>query len=997
MKTHCSILAQPARPGRLQPSDPPPRPPTPGRFALATRIRVAALVLLSAAGLPGLLAANLLTNPGFEEGQNGWGNPNAIRGGASIVITDPTLARTGNNVISNYNESGWSSAYQGDAAGQWSTGVSLPVADSRFYRLSAWVKVPGAAVTPQAITLRYRFEPTGNRIDVGQKTISTDQWTFLDSGWIQPPPGDYFMSYWEVHSLANGVVFYADDCGLEESEAFAVQGQVVDGQGNGVDATVVASSPEYTSPPTTAFGGQYFLSLPAGTYTIAASSPGLKGSRTQVVTGATTVPNIVLATDPDYDPELIFNALTTAIVPGLPWPTVNPAGAALTPIAGPEVQSFGGVPWSKHAADGPGYRFATYTEPLAIQGASIVVVAKPKRMPSDNWDSIVDVFYSELMLGIRNDSGVVNVFRKGFPVLYSTAVIPEDQTTVLSLVVQPTGEFKVWANGTEIMNDTSTADMTSLAPINLAYGNKINVGRNDPDAWTTFNGYIGDVYLYNVAISDQKRTALEQSLMAKFITNATLSYTITATAGPNGSISPAGPITVVQGHNQTFTLTAASGYVVSDLLVDGVSVGPRTSYTFTGVGADHSIAATFVSMPAQTITASAAANGSISPSGAVTVPAGADQTFHMLPQSGYAVQDVVVDGVSQGEIYSYTFPFVVAPHTVSVTFRALSMNIPKADQLIFSVVADALPANGPTGPWPTYVPAGRTLTVLGGGAPEVEILDGVKWERNVLSQWDRVDGFRFGTTHTAPIPCSGASIVTVAKPTRDPTGTWSGLHWSPIVDVFYNRLSLGIRSDTGDLSVWVNGALVNTGVNIPDGQTTVLSLVVEPSGEWKVWANLLEVLSGSSAPMTALTPGAAGHEKYINVGRNDPDGWTTFNGHIGDAFLYKTALTASERQQIEHILAAKYGAPLPLTLPVSGVVVSGGVPALTFPTVAGYKYRLLYVDDLASATWLPVISPPNNPEPDGWSAVSTGAPITITDPSASGRSERFYRLEQAEP
>ena len=228
----------------------------------------------------------------------------------------------------------------------------------------------------------------------------------------------------------------------------------------------------------------------------------------------------------------------------------------------------------------------------------------------------------------------------------------------------------------------------------VTYANAINVGRNDPDGWTTFNGNIGDVYLFKTAISDTKRLALEASLLTKFVTNATLSYTITASAGANGSVSSPGASTVVQGYDKTYTFTANAGYVVGNVLVDGVSVGAVTSYTFTDGRANHTISATFVSLPPQTITASAGPNGTISPTGSVSVPAGTDQTFAILPDNGYAVADVLVDGVSKGEIYSYTFPFVIAPHTISVTFRALSMPVPRADQIIFSAVANVLPGDG---------------------------------------------------------------------------------------------------------------------------------------------------------------------------------------------------------------------------------------------------------------------------------------------------------------
>jgi len=70
-------------------------------------------------------------------------------------------------------------------------------------------------------------------------------------------------------------------------------------------------------------------------------------------------------------------------------------------------------------------------------------------------------------------------------------------------------------------------------------------------------------------------------------------FTITASAGANGTIAPSGIQTVNYGANQTFTITPTLGYHVADVLVDGVSAGAVTSYTFTNVTAAHTIAATF--------------------------------------------------------------------------------------------------------------------------------------------------------------------------------------------------------------------------------------------------------------------------------------------------------------------------------------------------------------------------------------------------------------------
>lgn len=70
-------------------------------------------------------------------------------------------------------------------------------------------------------------------------------------------------------------------------------------------------------------------------------------------------------------------------------------------------------------------------------------------------------------------------------------------------------------------------------------------------------------------------------------------YTITATAGANGSITPSGAVGVAAGGSQTFTISPSSGYVINTLKVDGMEVTATASYTFSDVNANHTIEVTF--------------------------------------------------------------------------------------------------------------------------------------------------------------------------------------------------------------------------------------------------------------------------------------------------------------------------------------------------------------------------------------------------------------------
>ena len=82
-------------------------------------------------------------------------------------------------------------------------------------------------------------------------------------------------------------------------------------------------------------------------------------------------------------------------------------------------------------------------------------------------------------------------------------------------------------------------------------------------------------------------------LMAVETGEAAQKYTIAATAGEGGSITPNGDVSVKEGASQTFAVAADNGYEIADVLVDGSSVGAVESYTFSDVKANHTISASF--------------------------------------------------------------------------------------------------------------------------------------------------------------------------------------------------------------------------------------------------------------------------------------------------------------------------------------------------------------------------------------------------------------------
>ncbi|MFA6570057.1 MAG: T9SS type A sorting domain-containing protein, partial [Bacteroidota bacterium] len=79
--------------------------------------------------------------------------------------------------------------------------------------------------------------------------------------------------------------------------------------------------------------------------------------------------------------------------------------------------------------------------------------------------------------------------------------------------------------------------------------------------------------------------------------DATNVYTITATAGQGGTITPSGVVNVNEGMSKQFLIAANTGWNIKDVVVDGTSLGVKTEHTFPNVTANHTIDATFEQIP----------------------------------------------------------------------------------------------------------------------------------------------------------------------------------------------------------------------------------------------------------------------------------------------------------------------------------------------------------------------------------------------------------------
>ncbi len=146
-------------------------------------------------------------------------------------------------------------------------------------------------------------------------------------------------------------------------------------------------------------------------------------------------------------------------------------------------------------------------------------------------------------------------------------------------------------------------------------------------------------------------TASAAGLTSAVSANFTLStHTITASAGANGSVTPAGAVPVVQGANQSFTIAANAQFHIANVLADGVPQGPVSSHTFTNVTANHTISATFAADTVQVTVQTSPAGRAIRVDGILLT---APQVLNWVSGSSHTIATDSVQNGTAGTRYLY--------------------------------------------------------------------------------------------------------------------------------------------------------------------------------------------------------------------------------------------------------------------------------------------------------------------------------------------------------
>ncbi|NBI82095.1 hypothetical protein D3Z48_08355 [Clostridiaceae bacterium] len=188
-----------------------------------------------------------------------------------------------------------------------------------------------------------------------------------------------------------------------------------------------------------------------------------------------------------------------------------------------------------------------------------------------HWEEIVETF--KVTYNANGGSGTM----RGH-----TEVLPDEEITLKQNgFTAPSGmEFNYWAVGSTSGEQKNPGDKITVAKDTTVYA-----------IWKTKSNP-----------SEPSKPSRPSGGGSSGGSSSSSTLTITSSAGTGGSISPKGRVEVKRGSDKTYTITAQSGYVISDVLVDGKSVGARSSYTFEDIRRSHTIKAVFTKSAQQTQT-----------------------------------------------------------------------------------------------------------------------------------------------------------------------------------------------------------------------------------------------------------------------------------------------------------------------------------------------------------------------------------------------------------
>ena len=324
-------------------------------------------------------------------------------------------------------------------------------------------------------------------------------------------------------------------------------------------------------------------------------------------------------------------------------------------------------------------------EPVSINGQALstggsATVAIPN---SGTTDIVVEIGTKTYTLTILRNSGTgggATSYTLTFDTNGGSAIAPitQDYGTAITAPADPTKTGYTFAGWTPAIPTTMPAEnMTikakwtvnqytltfdtnggsAIAPITQDYGTAITAPAEPTKTGYTFAGWTpvipATMPAENMTVTAQWRYNGGGSSGYSY-------YTIKATAGAGGSISPSGSVSVREGRDQTFTITPDKSYAVSNVKIDGKSIGAVKSYTFENVRRTHTIEVIFMK-----------ANGN--PQAGVFVDVATGSYYED------AVDWAVENGITQGTDDTHFAPDGICTRAQAVAFLWRAAGSPKPE------------------------------------------------------------------------------------------------------------------------------------------------------------------------------------------------------------------------------------------------------------------------------------------------------------------------------
>ena len=326
-------------------------------------------------------------------------------------------------------------------------------------------------------------------------------------------------------------------------------------------------------------------------------------------------------------------------------------------------------------------------KPLTITGAGSVVYGQTLTLTTTGGSGTGTVTYridTDASTGeatINPETGVLTPVKVGSVSVIATKAGDNDYNDVTSapfvLMIKPatpTGEpnyTKITTSGKTLKDAALTTKGSTLNPSDGKLEWVDDKGEPLPDDTTV---KANTTYKWRFTPDDDNYTTLtgEVELYHKSSSGGgwyDSYYTIKATAGTGGSISPSGSVSVREGRDQTFTITPDKSYAVSNVKIDGKSIGAVKSYTFENVRRTHTIEVIFMK-----------ANGN--PQTGVFVDVATGSYYED------AVDWAVGNGITQGTDATHFSPDGICTRAQAVTFlwRAAGSPAPRSRTVPFADV-----------------------------------------------------------------------------------------------------------------------------------------------------------------------------------------------------------------------------------------------------------------------------------------------------------------------